>query len=94
MTKEEKQFLLLTLKAIESLHFRNLALETILERFPPREIDWKGTAQELTEDQRVQPQVQGIFRQILADIELDRPLDSESALVEFLRRAPVRGKPN
>lgn len=96
MTKEECQFVALILRALESLHFRNAALESILEKFPPPEerlSDWRSTAQKLAEDSGVQPQIRERFRRIVAELEAAQP-PSQSALAELLKAFPVRGKPN
>lgn len=99
MTKEERQFLLVALRAVESLHFRNAALESILEKFPPPEEqlpDWKNIAQELTEDQHIQPRLRERFRQIFAEFEDDQPpsQSAQQVLLNFLLSLPTKGKPN
>lgn len=96
MTKQECQLLVLVLRALESLHFRNAALESILEKFPPpaeKLPDWNSTALELAQDPGVQPRTRERFRRIVAEIE-DAQIPSQSALAELLRLLPVRGKPN
>jgi hypothetical protein len=94
MTKEERQFLLSALRAVESLHFRNVALESILEKFPPDKLpDWNDTARKLSADPALQPQIRERFHRIFAELEASvHP--SQSALADLLLSLPMKGKPN
>jgi hypothetical protein len=91
MTKEDMRALETTLRAYETIHFRNIGLETLLEKFGPP--NWSQLADELAHDERLCPDIRAKFRQAYAELE-HAQLPNQSALVDLLRSLPVKGKPN
>lgn len=94
MTKEDRQVLAKALQALEQFYFRNLALETLLEKFGPP--DWSHLAEKLANDERLHPDIRERFRRRYADLERDdpQPDSAQQALLNFLLSLPAKGKPN
>jgi hypothetical protein len=89
MTEADKQSLLSALRAVEQLHFQNLALETLLEFY--KVPNWKTQCEKLASDRAIQPEVRARFQTLYAELERDPDL---SAVQAFLLSLPTTGKPN
>jgi hypothetical protein len=94
MTKEDRQVLTKALRALERLCFRNLALETLLEKFGPQ--NWSRLADELANDERLHPDTRERFRLRYEDLERDDPQtnSTQQELLNLLLSLPTKGKPN
>jgi hypothetical protein len=94
VTADEKKRTLGLLRAFERFYFRNLALETILERFAVP--NWEAFASELAANKAIQPEVRARFQRLYKDIEHEPSGSDETqkALDQFLRSVQIRGKPN
>jgi hypothetical protein len=91
MTKDDKLLLAKALRAIETLSFQNLALESLAEKYGPP--NWKSLADELANDEQLRPEVRARFLRAYAELEHEQH-PNQSVLLEFLRSLPVKGKPN
>jgi hypothetical protein len=93
MTEDDKRCLIAALRAVEALCFRNMALETILEKFNVR--NWKALADALAAEPTVHVHLRERFRQTLEELEREPPdkLDAQR-IQELLLRIPPQGKPN
>ncbi|HVO62372.1 MAG TPA: hypothetical protein VMT53_15655 [Terriglobales bacterium] len=76
------QLLLLCLRAIEQFHFRNVALETLLQIHQVQ--DWQNQADKLATDNNVQPEVRVRFQQLYAGLEHDLDLSVVEAMLKLL----------
>lgn len=85
----DKQALLSALRAVERLHFQNLALETLLEFY--RVPNWKTLAQQMASDEAIQPEVRAEFHKLFEELEREPDL---SVVEAFLLSLPTAGKPN
>jgi hypothetical protein len=85
----DKKTLLSALKAVEELHFQNLALETLLEfhKVPY----WKVRSRELASSKDLQPELRAIFHKLYEELEHEPDL---SVVRAFLLSLPTTGKPN
>lgn len=91
MTRDDKLALAKALRTIEKLHFYNLALETLAEKYAPR--NWKSLADELANDEQLHPELRGRFLRVYGALERE-PDPSHKALLDLLLSLPRRGKPN
>jgi hypothetical protein len=92
MTKDDKLLLAKTLQAIAKLHFYNLALESLAEKFAPR--NWKSLADELAGDERLHPELRDRFRRVYEDLERDDPQTDSNQFLDLFLALPTKGKPN
>jgi hypothetical protein len=92
MTKDDKLLLAKTLQAIERLQFYNLALESLAEKYAPR--NWKSLADELAGDERLHPELRDRCRRVYEDLERDDPQTDSSRLLALFLSLPTKGKPN
>jgi hypothetical protein len=91
MTKDDMLLFAKTVRTIEKLHFDNLALEVLAEKYAPR--NWKSLVDELAGDELLHPEVRERFRLAYAELEREQS-PNRSVFVELLRSLPAHGKPN
>jgi len=60
----DKQVLLSALRAVEKLHFQNVALETLLEFY--KIPNWKAQRDKLAADKKIQPELRAGFHALYA----------------------------
>jgi len=94
MDDSGKNLVVLLLQTIESLCFRNLALETILRSYEVPA--WETFAAGLASDKRVHTELRGRFREIYEQLEHEPQAkdDTQTRLEQFLQSVKVSGKPN
>ncbi len=85
----DKQALLSALRAVEKLHFQNVALETLLESY--KIPNWKARSHKLAADKAIQPELRAGFQTLYAELEREPDL---SVVQAFLRSLPTTGKPS
>jgi hypothetical protein len=85
----EKQALLSALRAVEKLHFQNVALETLLEFY--KIPNWRAQSDKLAADRSIQPEVRVGFQTLYTELEREPDL---SVVEAFLLSLPTAGKPN
>ena len=85
----DKQALLAALRAVEKIHFQNIALESLLEFY--KIPNWKSQRDKLAADEGIQPEVRAGFQALYAELEGDPDL---SVVEAFLLSLPTTGKPN
>ena len=85
----DKQALLAALRAVEKLHFQNIALESLLEFY--KIPNWKAQRDTLAADKDIQPEVRAGFQTLYAELEREPDL---SVVEAFLLSLPTTGKPN
>jgi hypothetical protein len=91
MPKDDTQVLREALQAIETLYFRNEALELLLAKYAPS--NWKSLVDGLANDERLYPEVRDRFRRMHAELRREQ-VASSTALIELLRALPIGGKPS
>jgi hypothetical protein len=93
MNAQGKKLILAMLHALEELHLRNLALETILRSYGVS--GWELFANGLATDKRIHPEIREIFREVYAKLECEPSReDDEQTVEQFLKAAKITGKPN
>jgi hypothetical protein len=85
----DKQALLSALRAVEKLHFQNVALETLLEFY--KIPNWKAQSDMLAADTALKPEVRAEFQTLYEELERETDL---SVVEAFLLSLPTKGKPN
>jgi hypothetical protein len=91
MTKEDRQTFAKALRTIEKLQFYNFALESLAEKYAPR--NWKPLADELANDEQLHPELRDKFRRACEALERD-PDPTQKALLDLLLSLPRKGNPN
>jgi hypothetical protein len=91
MTKDDKLLLAKAIRAIEKLQFYNFALESLAEKYAPR--NWKSLAEKLASDEQLHPELRDKFRRVYEGLEQDHD-PTQKALLDCLLSLPQKGKPN